>query len=189
VVAAARDAQGRDVVDASVSIDGGPDAPVGARAVELDPGPHHFVFRRAGSSPIEQEVLLREGEKNRAITVTFASLVPPPVPHVPTTTRPVPALSWILGGVGVIGMASFATLGSVGLSNRGAYHCDTGCTASQKSAVAGQFLAADVSLGVGVVGLVLAAVLYLTRPATSTSGLLDVRPAPRGGVVVVGGRL
>jgi hypothetical protein len=194
VVLVARDGKGRDLVDVAVAIDGQPDVAVSARAVELDPGSHRFVFRRRRSADVEVNLLLREGERDRPVAATFGVPAPPrPSPvEEPTATpsRPVPVAAWIAGAVGVLGFASFATFGALGVSDRASSGCGVGCSQSQKDHVDGELRAADVSLGVGVVALGVATWLYLARPivAASEGILFDVRPAPGGGFATLGAR-
>ena len=83
VVAAARDSSGADVLDATLSIDGGAAAPIGTRAVELDPGPHHLVFHRSGAPDFVRDVVLHEGEKDRQIVATFEGGSPQTAPRSP----------------------------------------------------------------------------------------------------------
>jgi hypothetical protein len=218
VVVAARDSHGRDLVDAQVSIDGQPPFDLSARAIPLDPGPHRFVFMRTGDADIEQNVLLREGEKNREISATFGAATtspaaPPPaavaVPSPPASAlteipsrvdaaqRPVPSSTWVVGGIGVAGLASFATFASLGIRQRASDGCASGCTQSQNDSVELKFHFADASLGVAVVALGVATGIYLARPARVAAGTgagreslefgFDVRPMPGGGVAVVGG--
>lgn len=168
VVLVARDAKGRDLVDVAVAIDGQPDVGLSARAVELDPGSHRFVFHRQRSADVEVDLLLREGEKDRPVAATFGVPTPPrPAPvEEPTASpsRPVPVAAWIAGGVGVLGLAGFATFGALGVSDRASSGCGVGCSQSQKDHVDGELRAADISLGVGVVALGIATWIYLTRP-------------------------
>jgi hypothetical protein len=185
VVFAAHDARGADLVDVRVSIDGQPAAAVGARAIELDPGQHRFVFSSAGHPDVEQPIVLREGEKNREISVTFAPVAGAPgtapsasaeTEPVAPESRPVPAAVWILGGVGLAALASFGTFGALGVSERSNDHCDKGCTSDQNSSVQTKFVIADVSLGVGIVALGIATWLFVTRPhASLPSSALLVR--------------
>jgi hypothetical protein len=200
VVAAARDAQGRDLIDVQVAIDGQPAVPLTARAIELDPGPHHFVFSTAGNANVERDALLREGEKNREILATFgvvatAAVSPAPAPPPPAdveTDRPVPLGAWIAGGVAVAAFGVFGVAGAIGVSERSSDGCGSasGCPASQKSGVDSLFRVADVGLGVGVVALGVATWLYLTRPSVapggSPSAAFDLRPQPGGAVATFG---
>jgi hypothetical protein len=165
IVAAARDASARDLVDAHVSIDDHPAMEVGIRAIPLDAGPHTLVFHREGSPDVRVDVLLREGEKNREILATFA-------PTHPTATagdeaRPIPTGTWIAGAVGVVGLVSFGVFGALGVSERSSDHCDSLCAQNDANSVSTKLLAADISLGVGVVSLAVATVLYLVRPTVT----------------------
>jgi hypothetical protein len=71
IVIAAHGASGEDVLDVRVLVDGRVVAThLGARGIPLDPGEHALRFERAGARPIERRILLREGEKERAIDVS-----------------------------------------------------------------------------------------------------------------------
>ena len=70
-------ADGRDVTRMTVLLDG--QALAGAergRAVSLDPGEHAFRLEVAGAAPIEMRNVIREGEKNRILRVTFSPTAP-----------------------------------------------------------------------------------------------------------------
>jgi hypothetical protein len=166
VVVAARDPKGRDLTDVRVSIDGKAATEMSTRAVRLDPGPHTFVFRQGGSADQEQQVIVRDGEKNRQVVATFGvlPLTPTPAPALRTAERPVPVGVWVAGGLGAVGLVSFAVSGTLGVAQRDADHCDTGCPPADKSAVDAKYLVANVSLGLGVAALAVATVLYLARP-------------------------
>jgi hypothetical protein len=199
VVLAARDAQGNDISDVVVSIDGKPPAPIGVLALELDPGTHTFVFQRSsGGATVERQVLLRQGEKNREVVASWpgssvpgsSTPAPPataPNPADETTDRPVPAAAWILGGVAVAGIATSAVFGALGLSARASNHCDNGCSQTQYDDMMTKFRVSDVSLAVGLVSLGAAAWVYLARPTVQrpSAGWLDVYALPGGGGVSV----
>ncbi len=61
------------------------------QGLPLDPGKHAFRFELAGSPPVEEEVVLREGEKLRAISASFASAAPPPALGAGASVRSEPA--------------------------------------------------------------------------------------------------
>ena len=88
-------ADGRDVTGMTVLLDG---QPLGGaepgRAVSLDPGEHTFGFEVSGAAPVETRNVVREGEKNRILRVTFTpSVAPPPAlaPLPAPTLNPGPA--------------------------------------------------------------------------------------------------
>jgi hypothetical protein len=120
VVVVATDANGSDVADVKVLSDGVVVAPeLTGQPVFLDPGPHALRFEREGSNPVERKLVLRVGERNRRVEVQFSPrLAGPPATGEPTedTTTdtsaspgaPIPVATWVLGGVGIVGIASFA---------------------------------------------------------------------------------
>jgi hypothetical protein len=153
---------------------------------------------------------VREGEKNREVTVVFKAPEPPPSPPPPPPAfeRPVPVAVWVLGGLTVVGGALFATFGALGVSERGSTCAPQGCTESQRDSIETKFRIGDISLAVGAAALVTGTVLFFTRaqvekPAPlSARALADLRDAvtrsPRaylgvapnkgGGALVVGAR-
>ncbi len=205
----ARDQDGLDVSGVQVSIDGKPSIPLGPGAVDIDPGKHEFVFHHVGSPDITRRVVIDTGSKKVGVSVIFSSAAttpkpPPPKPdarvdlHIkPVQTepkRPVPVLAWVLGGVGVAGLTSFATFGTLGLVQRGGAECaqDAGADvfkSCQDSAFT-KFRIADISLGVAVVGLGAATWLYLERPTVyerSTALAVGIQPTAHGGLAAVKG--
>ena len=74
VIVAATDAQGRDMGDLRFFVDNEliADHITGAPIV-LDPGEHRLRFEAVGVPAIERTVLLREGEKDRRLTIQFAT--------------------------------------------------------------------------------------------------------------------
>ncbi|WP_438002208.1 hypothetical protein WMF26_24065 [Sorangium sp. So ce185] len=93
VVIAAKDAHGRERLDVRVLVDGRPlAAALDGKALPVDPGPHTFRYEPASGPAVEERVLIREGEKNRAITVTLgASSAGAPASPPPPAAAPTPA--------------------------------------------------------------------------------------------------
>ncbi|WP_437616872.1 hypothetical protein WMF20_23505 [Sorangium sp. So ce834] len=94
VVIAARDAHGRERLDVRVLVDGRPlAAALDGKALPVDPGPHTFRYEPASGPAVEERVLIREGEKNRAITVILgaSSAGAPPATPTPASTAASPA--------------------------------------------------------------------------------------------------
>jgi hypothetical protein len=158
-------ADGAEITDVQVSIDGKVvTTTLDGKAIPTDPGSHRFRFEAAGFAPIETTMVIREGEHYRALPAQFVSHHEP-LPAV-ATARPVPATVWILGALTIAGAAGFTAFGLLGdqkkdsLQNR----CAPFCASSDVDVVQHQYLAADISLGVGVASLVTGLVLFLTRP-------------------------
>jgi hypothetical protein len=157
VVLGARDRSLRDVPDATITVDSQPVDAAG-RPIELDPGPHLVRFIAPGRPVTQQTIVTRAGEKNRAIVVTLADREKRPEPENPG--RAIPMATWILGGVGLAALGVFGYFGASGVSAFDHAGCSAGCSASEKSDVETRFRVADVSLGVGVLALGAATVIY-----------------------------
>ncbi|WP_437282945.1 hypothetical protein WME90_20945 [Sorangium sp. So ce375] len=210
VVVAARDAHGRERLDVRVLVDGRPlAAALDGKALPVDPGPHTFRFEPATGPAVEERVLIREGEKNRPLTVTLGAereraaapasprpLAPPPAsprPLAPPPAEPsVPGLVWASGAVGVAGLAVFAVAGALSLRAEADLRatCAPRCAKEEVRAIRVQHAIADVGLGVGVVALGAAAWLYMTRPAAAQppkAGATALRPFIAGTAAGVAG--
>ncbi len=147
VVIAARDAHGRERLDVRVLVDGRLlAAALDGKALPVDPGPHTFRYQPAWGPAVEERVLIREGEKNRALTLPLGApsagapasppppaAPPPAAPAAPPTASPatpptappaapppakpaIPGLVWASGAVGAAGLAVFAVAGALSLS-------------------------------------------------------------------------
>ena len=202
IVIAAKDENGNDLVDVKVTSDGTElAAKLNGMPLPIDPGEHAMHYETAGFPPIDDHVVIRTGEKNRVLKVRFAleKLAEQPAPAAPTTppapepSRGVPLATWVFGGVAVAAFASEAYFGITGVSQ---YNGDTGdgkcaphCGQSEVSSVQTKFLAADVSLGVGLVSAGLATYFFLrpreSKPAADTA--IDFAPHAGGGVATVSG--
>lgn len=201
IVLGANDGRGHDVVEARASVDG---ALVRERldgiAVALNPGAHVVRFESAGLPPVEVQVVLRAGEKNRPVLAALAPPAPaptasrasPPAVVSPEPHPHVPAGAWLLGAVSVAGFAVFGTLGAIGSSDASTLRatCAPGCSDAQVQAVRTKLLGADVGLGVGVVSLALATWIAIrglsaSRPASAWEIVVDPSPHAAGGGVRV----
>ncbi len=168
VVIAAKDTQGVDVVEVSVSVDGQLlVARLEGKAVELNPGRHALRFEREGRLLEEQQVVIREGEKNRPIEVVVRAapvvtppLVAPPAREVTLVSgRPTPAMAWVTGGLAVLAGGLWAGFGISGFVQKGALEsCKGTCSHPLVQSARTVFLVADVS---AIVTLVSATVTFL----------------------------
>lgn len=158
VLVAPQDDRGRDVTQGTVRVDGQPRAEAfRGEPIVLEPGAHVLRFEVAGRAPVEQQIVVREYEKNRKVALKLAPL--------PAKQSAVP---FVLGGIGVAAGLAFGGFAIAGALDRQSSHCDTGCKASDYDRVNLELVAADVALGVGVVFLTIAIVDYfVTRPSSS----------------------
>lgn len=166
LVFVARDEQGRDIADARV-LDG--DAVLlerlDGKAVEVDPGEHRFRIERPGAEAVEQELVVREGDKLRRVEVVFgqASATPPATDG----ERDVTPAFWIVGSAGLVGLTLFGALAGAGLAKKNDLDdraCAPACPSSDVDEARSLFLGADISLGIGLAALAVAPILYFTSP-------------------------
>ncbi len=142
-------------------------------ALEVDPGAHTFVFSLGSREPVVQKVIIREGEKDRTISVQFdpvvttQSIAAPPPPDAPVDQyRPVPWEVFALAGVSVVGVGVFAGFGLAGTSSRNALQtsCAPFCSPSEANSVQTKFLIADISLGGAIAAAGTSLVILVARP-------------------------
>jgi hypothetical protein len=119
VVFGARDKQGRDLFDVTVSMDGEVLLnKLDGKSVTVDPGKHTFRFEMAGAEPITEVVLIKEGERARVFNVTFDIGGSPPVPEregpapspSDTTDQGHTPYPWIVFGIGAAGTVAGAVI-------------------------------------------------------------------------------
>lgn len=73
VIPAAKDRKGRDLIDVKVLLDGKVvSETIDGKPFPVDPGVHVFKFETKGAPPIDEKIVVKQGEKNRIVTVTFA---------------------------------------------------------------------------------------------------------------------
>lgn len=180
----AKDAGGADLTEVVVTLDGAPlVSSIGSAAIEIDPGSHRFRFEAAGLPAVEQTLLLREGEKNRQVSVVLAKAA-----EGAGSGREISPATWALAGVGGAGLIVFGVLGGLGLSEQSDAedNCAPSCSDDVIDPIRTKFIAADVALSIGLASLGAALVVGLVTglgPGSSgaVSARLQVRPAPGGG--------
>jgi len=130
IVVAAR-MGGKDLFDVRVIIDGAVVLErLDGKGIPMSTGEHVLRFEYATEPPVETKVLMREGDKGRAIDVTFSGsgkpatiggptiAPPPPTPNPPPTTgKGHSVVPWIVAGVGAATAVTGAVLFVVGNGN------------------------------------------------------------------------
>jgi len=121
VVLSAKDASGQDVTQVRVTEGGAILATnLDGKPVEMDPGAHKLHFEHEGAEPIDENVVIKAGEKLRAISVAFKPVV--------ETVAPKPEEKKSSGGgarvattvvLGVLGVGGLATGIAMGVSSQG----------------------------------------------------------------------
>ncbi|MRG96594.1 hypothetical protein [Polyangium spumosum] len=203
IVPGLRDATGNDVVDAEVTLDGKVlTKTLDGQPIAVNPGPHTLRFAAPGAPPVERQVVVRVGEKNRVITVDLEASVKdaPRDQDKPTEagqgTSGRRVASYVLGGLGVVSLGAFAYLGATGKGELDTLKETCGrtqsCASADVDAVKTKLLLADVSLGVGLASLGVATALFFTsgsekKAATSAVVRPLVAPLPGGGAAMLFG--
>jgi hypothetical protein len=136
-----KDGKGQDLTGVKVTVDGAtPSSDPTVTALDLDPGPHTFVFERGGDR-VERSFVLRDGEKQRreSIVLGAAPPLPPPVTipaTVPqTSTAPPPnahplrTLGIAAGGISVGALILGGVFGGVAAAkwSSSQNECSPGC--------------------------------------------------------------
>jgi hypothetical protein len=186
-----------DLIDVKVSMDGTQLTDhLDGRPVPVDLGEHTFTFEHEGKVQ-QQQVVIGAGQKGRNISAVFPApqttpVAPPPGAEGGGRGSIVPAL--VVGGIGVIGLGSFAFFGISGKSAvDDLQDCKPNCAESDVDKARTKLIVADISLGVGVVALGVATYMFLTRPKVAVdvnktgaapperTVRFDVAPAVGGG--------
>jgi hypothetical protein len=139
------------------------------RAIDLDPG-YHDVELRSPEARVATRVLMAEGQKLERVALAFhvESVPPPPLRRLEPTPHRSHAATWILGGVGIAALGAFGVLGAVG--QVGYDGCVAqGCSSSAVDTLSIERGTAWAALGVGVVSLSVATVLFFLRDGRPTS--------------------
>jgi len=109
IIVAAVDASGRSVSDAIVSLDGVPWLDrLGRDAQVISKGPHTLEITVQGAPPQKKAIVVREGEKNRTITIAIAGAEATDEPWEGHAYGP-----WIVGGIGVATLVAGAVTGGL----------------------------------------------------------------------------
>jgi hypothetical protein len=201
LVIGAKDAQGRDAVQVKVTVDGQPlTDKLDGKPVVVDPGEHTFRFEIAGAKPLEERLVIKTGEKNRVVNVSFGGETAPVPTPTPTPTQDAGGgagfLPYALIGVGVVGLGMFTFFGLKGKGEiddlKNSCGKTSSCAQSDVDDAKGKLIVADVS---GALGLVAAGVgvylLVTAKPAPVSvktgSTRFDVAPLPGGGMAGLSG--
>ena len=192
VVVVARDRLGDETLDVRVLVDGEVlRESLDASAILVDPGEHTFRFETSQATPVEQTLIVREGEQNRRIDVRFgaasAGIVDPERPPSIITPkhgklqRGAPLhnseddgslafrrrdVAFMLGGVGVAALVSgslFWIAASAAVGDLEASKCAPECAPELVDSIERQRLIGDVLAGVGVVSVGASVLLFMWR--------------------------
>lgn len=182
----------QDIIAVSVWIDGAKVLDgLDGLARPVDPGVHRFRFESAGMVPVEEQVLIREGEARRILPIRFTGVPPAPATLAiagqdqRSMARAIPVLPMVFAGVGLAALGSFAYFGITGREEASDLASGCGrtksCAQSQVDPVRTKLIVADVSLGVSLISLGIATYLLVTqqrvKPRENSSIQIDLRPS------------
>jgi hypothetical protein len=168
VVVTAKNGRGTDLFDVKVSVDGRPLlSKLDGKAVTMNAGAHAFHFEAADGTRVDQQVLIKEGDKNQMVAVVLGAAYVPTATDSPSPPKSAPwrTVGWVAGGVGLVGIGLGAVFGGVAVADKGAAHCvnnvcDPGTLDGMKSAAT----ASTISLVAGGVLLAGGGALVLFAP-------------------------
>jgi len=190
LIFAALDERGGDLIQVRVSaeeqvlcetLDG--------RPIPVDPGEHHFKFELASGQVLESDVLVREGEKNRIVSVR-AKPTPSTASEARTSSldvdqgaRKLPTSFWVASGVGAAALVSFGAFAAMGHGKQSSLNdCSPSCSSSSHAdydAMSQNYLIADISLGVAVVSAGVATWLFLSSDRSRAAAHASAGPVAR----------
>ncbi|MBS2018657.1 MAG: hypothetical protein JST00_37670 [Deltaproteobacteria bacterium] len=180
IVVRATDPSGKEVTDVRVVVDG---APLASRldgiAVPIDPGLRKMTFEREGFAPVSEDLTIREGEKARPVVVRFKELARAKTTPARADERGIPTTTFVLGGVGLVGLGMFTVYHLSAKSDLDAMRetCAPRCAADEADKVETKIAVSNVALGVGIAALAGAALVWILE-GRSTSASAKVGASP-----------
>ena len=204
VVITAKDGAGTDLVDVTVNVDGQRLLTrLEGHAIPMNPGPHAFHLELADGTSVDQQIVVREGEKDQPISAVLgkrpAAVVVPPTaqqaaPATPADAgaRPWATVGWVLGGVGVIGLGVGTVFGVIAMNDKNSANCaDKLCDGGPLGSARSAATISDVGLIAGGVLVAGGVTLVLVSKDGAPSGAAALSAAPvisaRGGGLALGG--
>jgi hypothetical protein len=177
IVVAVVDPEGRDIVDARATIDDSQAGDLGlGRAFDVDPGTHRVraSVRVPQQTPVEQTIVVREGEKRRPVRIVVGTSAKPQSSDTPQSDRRGRgALPYLLLGVGGLSLGAAAGFGIYGLAQKSILDaCKPECESDRVDTTNRAFLASDVFLALGLVATGIGAYLFFTQPSAPTQAVL-----------------
>ncbi len=202
------DASGNDVVDVQISSgDTALASGLDGRPIAVNPGLHTLRFELASGEVLTKSVVVRQGEKDRIISLKLprgdlgsasppladdspverfspkAESAPEPAPAAAETRLRVPLASWIAYGVGIAALGSWGTFALLGRNEESKLDkCAPECASTLQGdydAMKRNYLIADVSLGVAGAAAVAGTVMLFTLGRRPQAGVERAQASKR----------
>src|SRR5690606_11278638 len=150
-------------------------------SISLDPGPHVFRLEVPSRSPLEEELVVYEGEKLRKLVFELSPASAPAGAPAPSRAersqrkrgRELRSPFYVTGAVGAAALVTGVALGLSAAADRPtlveACGSPAGCSPAERDAFGTRVLVADVVVGAGLVSLAAAPVLFFTAPSRTTT--------------------
>jgi hypothetical protein len=197
VVVGARTADGSELSDVSITLDGSERSiPVDGAPLLLNPGNHEFSFSAAGLEPTKLTVVILAGERLRPIigvfkrdeapvqSTTSKALRPETGPALNNDRGGPPLASYILGGIGLAGFGGFVGFRLAGAHDYDAltHDCKPTCSESSVAAARQKYVLSYVGLAIGGAASIAAVTVYLATPGTPSrqAAALQLRQQANG---------
>jgi hypothetical protein len=193
VVFEAKTTMGKDVADVTVTVDGTPFATkLDGTALEIEPGEHKVRAEGAGLPPVEQTIVIREGDKDRHERITLH------VPGEPLATehsaRPLVVVrarshgtqriaGIVIGSLGLAGIAAGSVVGVVAMSDWNQVKAD--CPIANQCATPDAYKLHDATVTLGWVSTA----AFIFGGAALVAGVVILATTPRDASVTVGLRV
>jgi len=164
--------------------------------LELDPGPHHFVAELPGFPALDATYVLQAGDKGRVVRFDFVSPKPAapalgsrtssPARPSPPAHRPIPTVTYVLGGATVVATLAGAVLGGLSIAQRQDVQedCSPLCQEKDVRGVKRLAVGADIALALALLGGGATVYSYVTRPSMPLEPAA-LRSVPAAGFRVV----
>ncbi len=160
------DASGGDVVEVRLLVDGARVSDrLDGRPMEIEPGEHLLRVERAGAVA-ETRLLVRQGERDRLVTLRFVETPPPPPPPIAPSPGPprasaperrVPMGAWVLGGAGLVATSAGLFFWVSGRSDRSDLYASCGvthsCSQHEIDSARTKVLVGDITFGLGLAAI------------------------------------
>jgi len=200
IVVSAQD-QGVDALDVVLFVDGEEVATkLDGRPVDIDPGDHTLLARH-GDATVTEQILVRQGEKNRLVTLSLRPLRPVIAPPERATPEPPPpgagarrtsVVPYVLAGGGLAAVAVGLTLDAVATGELSTlrHTCAPFCAPSLLHRSQVEMAVGDSLLAVGAATVGVATLAWIRHrrvPRPPTVGPFVV-PTPGGGAAGISGR-